>query len=140
MACLCDSDLCNAKDTGGGMINYTFIDAYMHRCMHAYVHTCICAYMHTCIHAYVHTCICAYMHMCIRAYMHTCIRAHVHTCTCAHMHTCIHAYILKFQGFQISTYFSVVSEVVVTSFMIFHYRETCKIYLESVKPPGGINW
>ena len=76
------------------MYIYICIYAYMHACMHTYIHT-----LHTYIHT-LHTCIHAYMHTCIHAYIHIyiCIYIYIYAYIYIHMH--IHTYIYIYIGYD----------------------------------------
>ena len=58
--------------------------AYLHTCMHTYIHTNIHTYKHTYIQTYIHT----YKHTYIQTYIHTYIHTHTHT----HTHTLIQSH------------------------------------------------
>ena len=87
--------------------------AYIHSCIHTYIH----ASMQACIHSHIHACMCTCIHACMLAYIHTCIHAFIHTYIHACMHAYIHAYIHTCTGLQ--SWFRIFQQLTVNVHIFF---------------------
>ena len=65
---------------------HTYIHASMQACIHSHIHACMCTCIHACMLAYIH----AYMHACLHTYIHAYMHSYTHTYMLACMHTYMH--------------------------------------------------